>query len=524
MSIGKRCVVTFITFGCWAQAPDADIVFADVSAASGIDFVHSADLTPEKHLTEAMGGGVAVFDFDNDGREDVFFVSPRRLYRNRGKWRFQDVTEQQGLIGGGYALGVATGDFDGDGRTDLYITGVGRNHLYRNTSSGFREVAMTVGVAASGWSAGAAFFDYDRDGRLDLFVARYLDWSFEKSRWCGEGEGAPRSYCHPRFFGAVSHLLFRNAGDGTFRDVSAATGIAAKKGKGLGVRIDDLDDDGWPDIVVANDSVAQQLFLNRGGVRFEEVGLKSGVAFDEDGDTYAGMGIDTADVDGDAVSDLFVNALARQGYWVYRQQDRGQFMPFSGQSGLTAITDMRSGWGARLADLDNDGWNDLIVAQGHVMDTIEWSDPAVKYREPLLLARNVFGRLFDVSGAAGPAFRMAQAGRGLATGDLDGDGLLDVVISNLNSRATVLRNVSPRRNFWLRVNAPIGSRVLVTTASGRKLRGYATTSGSYVSASSAVVHFGLGEDRARRVEVFGPTGVRTTRENLAPDTEWVLGR
>ena len=497
-------------------------------AVSSISFHHSARPTDRKHLPETMGSGVAVMDVDNDGRLDVFFVNggdaSNRLYRNLGGWRFQDVTEAWGVRGSGYGMGVAAGDYDNDGKTDIFVTSVGRNYLYRNNGSRFAEVAGPSGVAGAGWSVGAAFVDYDRDGRLDLFVSRYLDWDLDKSKWCGDGEGAPRSYCHPREFGKVSHLLYRNLRNGTFEDVTDRTGISRKPGKGLGVKIEDVNQDGWPDILVANDSVAQQLFLNRAGDRFDEVALASGLAYDEDGSAYAGMGIDAADVDGDNQPDVFINALARQGYWLYKAWGNGRFQAASAASGLTRITDMRSGWGARLTDFDNDGWPDLAVAQGHVMDTIEWSDPGVKYLEPPLLAKNLFGKFFDVSAQAGPAFAQPRAGRGLATGDFDNDGRIDLVINNNNSAATVLRNVTAPGNNWIQIRLEgvksnrdgYGSQVMITTDSDRRIRVYSDTSGSYLSASSPILHVGLGpEGQARKIEVTWPSGAVTSWKGAA---------
>jgi enediyne biosynthesis protein E4 len=528
MSIGLRGITgAAVLVSCAALSgfPDAadpaSISFEEVST---ILFEHAAGLSDSKHLPETMGSGVALVDVDQDGRLDIFFVNgantKHRLLRNLGNLRFQDVTTQWGIGADGWGMGVAVGDYNNDGFPDLYITSVGRNRLYRNTGSRFVDATATAGVAASGWSAGAAFLDYDRDGRLDLFVARYLDWDIGKSKWCGEGEGAPRSYCHPREFRKVSHALFRNRGNGAFEDVSRRMGIEQKPGKGLGVKIEDVNGDQWPDILVANDSVPQQLFINVAGKMFDEAALRSGIAYDENGSTYAGMGIDTGDVDGDGKADVVINALARQGYWLYRNEDRGSFSSVSLISGLLSLSEMRSGWGMRLADFDNDGQRDLIVAQGHVMDTIEWSDPGVRYREPPMVVKNIFGKFFDVSTRAGPAFSRPQAGRGLATGDLDDDGRLDVVINNNNSPATVLHNTTTPSANWIDVRLEgaksnrdgYGSVVLVTTEAGLESRGYSDSSGSYLSASSPILHFGLGSDRAKRIEVRWPSGLRTVQE------------
>ena len=518
--------------------------FQDVTARCGVSFVNHASRTSQKYLPEAMTGGVAMFDYDGDGRLDLFFVNgakledpmnagqypdksdPRywnRLYHNNGDGTFTDVTEKAGVKGRGYGMGVAVGDYNNDGHADLFVTSVGHNTLYRNNGDGtFTDVTLQAGVAGSGWCAGASFVDYDRDGHLDLVVTRYLDWDFSRNIWCGERRQGYRSYCHPDKFGPVTHLLFHNNGDGTFTDVSRKSGISESAGKGLGIVIDDFDRDGWPDIAIANDSFPQQLFHNRHDGTFEETGLSTGLAFDADGRSFAGMGIDSADFDNDEWPDVFVDALANQKYGLFRNQNGG-FEYVSGSTNVGSISALHSGWGAKFVDLDNDGWKDLFVAQGHVMDNIALTQPWVKYLEPLMVMRNNRGKFEDVSSRSGEPFRIPRAARGMAFGDLDNDGCMDVAINCNDGPAVILRNQGGTGNNWILIDTigtpsnrdGIGARVSIVSESGMKQRAFVSASGSYLSSNDKRVHFGLGQDKSIALLVIEwPSGIVQRLENV----------
>jgi len=499
--------------------------FRDVAAVAGVNFRHDAQKSPQKLLPEALGSGVALIDADGDGRLDLFFLNNapggNRLFRNLGGWKFEDATARSGLAGDGVGMGVAVGDFDNDGDADLFVSNYGPDRLYRNDGQGRFE---PIDLPGDGWSSGAAFFDFDRDGLLDLFVARYLDWDESKDRPCGRFAPKQRSYCNPRLFGAVAHRLYRNVGNGRFQDVSDSVGLDKHPGKGLGVALNDYDRDGWVDVFVANDGAPQQLFRNVEGKRLEEVAVEAGVAYDADGETYAGMGVAWTDFDRDGAADLLVNALGRQGYWLYLRDELG-FQPNSERSGLAALSAFRSGWGMGLHDFDNDGWRDLLVAQGHVMDDIADSDDALSNEEPLLLARGLFGRFYDVSRRGGDVFKRRQAGRGVAFGDLDDDGLVDAVVNVNNGPALVLRNVTenPGRSLAVRLEASednrdaLGARVTLTDSSGAEQTAFATRAGSYLSSSSPALHFGLGKSTPTSLEIIWPNG---TKQSIPlPDAE-----
>ena len=517
-------------------------IFTDATSAVGIRFRHAASHTSQKYLIETMGAGVAWLDYDGDGHLDLFFVNgaaledpmprgkapdksdPRywnRLYRNTGHGAFVDVTQRAGVQGNSFGMGVAVGDYDNDGRPDLYVTGFGRNQLYHNEGDGtFKDVTEQAGVAGGGWSTGAVFFDYDGDGRLDLFVSRYLEWDFDQNIWCGPEKVRQRGYCHPNAFRPVTHLLYHNEGNGKFRDVSRISGIAAHPGKGLGVAINDSDGDGRTDILVANDSVAEQLFHNNGDGTFTEMSLEKGVAYNSKGSSFAGMGVDWNDYDNDGWPDIFLNALSLQGYLLLHNT-RGEYEDISDVARLTALTMPYSGWGAKFVDYDNDGWKDLFIAQGHVMDTISADYPSISYKQQLLLMRNTRGRYEDVSSQAGPAFQVPLAARGAAFGDFDNDGSVDVAISTNGGVPILLRNNGSTNN-WILINTVgtssnrdgVGARIRAVGESGLEQYGFVSTASSYLSASDKRVHFGLGSDRrVRLLEIRWPSGtVQTLRD------------
>jgi hypothetical protein len=483
-----------------------------------------------------MGGGVALLDYNNDGLLDIFLVNGgklddpvrlpanfsrrepaywNRLYRQNRDGSFTDVTAAAGLAdaGNNYGMGVAVGDYNNDGFADLYVTNFGRNMLYRNNGNGtFTDVTAEAGVAAGGWSASAGFFDFDNDGRLDLFVTRYLDWDISRNILCGTPFHA---YCRPDKFGGVTNVLFHNEGGGRFRDVSAKSGIASVKGKGLGVAFNDYDGDGFVDIFVANDGMEQFLFHNKGDSTFEERALETGVAFSDDGKTYAGMGAAFADYDNDGLPDIVVTNLALEKYALYKNEGAGQFRYASLTTGLAALTAHSSGWGVGLFDFDNDGWKDLFVAQSHVLDNVEKIHSGLRYLEPPAMFRNQAGK-FEKTDLAGLP---AVAGRGAAFGDLNNDGYVDVVVSVLGGRPLVLLNRGGG-NHWLTLKlvGVHGSR----DGAGAKVRigsqwAYATTSGSYLSANDGRVYFGLGSEKEVSVEIVWPGGKKQILEKVAVD-------
>ncbi len=524
--------------------------FSDITKASGVHFSGTADHTSRKYLIETMGSGAALLDYDNDGRLDVFLVNgaplsdptpkgtiPKktgpqdwnRLFHQKPDGTFEDVTEKAGLQGAGYGMGVAVGDFDNDGYEDLFVTAYGGNKLYHNNRDGtFQDVTERAGVAGEGWSTSAAWVDLDNDGLLDLVVLRYMQWDFDDI-YCGEHTEGGRAYCHPDTFKPIKPLVYHNDGDGRFSEVGDKIGLS-KPGKGLGIAIADYDRDGHIDLFVANDSMVQFLYRNKGNGTFEEGGLMSQVAVDEDGQTFAGMGVDFADYDNDGYPDLVVDDLANQKYALFHNARDGSFAYQTPASMLGQISMLHSGWGLRFQDFDNDGWKDLLIAQGHDLDTIEKTNPQLHYKEPMLLLRNSGGKKFeDVSAKAGDVFQQRWVARGLATGDIDNDGKVDALVSTNGGPAYLLHNDTSGAGHWLTLELTghksnrdaIGAVVKLTAAgiSGTAAQfETVSTAGSYLSSSDKRVHFGLGAATvAGEIEIHWPGGAVQVLKDVRAD-------
>lgn len=427
---------------------------------SGITWRHTAGKSAMKHLPETSGAGCAFLDYDNDGWMDVYlvnsgkadFYSPPRplrnaLYRHNRDGSFTDVTEKAGVAGGGYGMGVAVGDYDNDGLPDIYVTQFGQNILYHNNGDGtFTDVTAKAGVAASGWSSSAVWFDYDNDGRLDLFVGQFAE--FDPALGCGTDAVGVHHYCIPRIFKPRPSWLFHNNGDGTFTDVSKETGIAAQLGKAWGAVATDINNDGRMDLFVSNDTVPNFLYLNRGG-RFDEVGFDADVAYSADGRARSGMGVDSADIDNDGWMDLFVSNIDEEIFALYRNLHDGSFENLSMSSGIGMSTRWLSGWGLKFFDYDNDGDLDLILSNGFPDDLIDQTSSTVTWQEPLLLFHGDGKAFRNVSAESGPVFAKRFASRGLAIGDFNNDGGVDVLVSNNDAAPLLLRNNVGRLNHWL---------------------------------------------------------------------------
>ncbi len=536
--------MAFVLVGSAFAAPPAyDPIVFEEWKTGGVRFVTEPSRTAHKHQPETMVSGVALLDYDNDGWLDIYVVNgatmpgldktdPKfhnRLFRNRRDGTFEDVTARSGVAGKGYDLGVAAADYDNDGNFDLFVAGLRQNVLYRNRGDGtFEDVTVRAGLAKADpdygtlWSVAGAFFDYDRDGRLDLFVSNYCVWDPITEPICNRPESP--DYCHPRGYQGLPNSLYHNNGDGTFTDVSVSSGIRAHVGKGMGIGLADFDDDGWPDLFVSNDNLRAFLFHNLNGRGFEEVGLKAGVAYTERGGEISGMGADARDFDNDGRPDIFQTALDGETMPLFRNLGHLTFEDATNAAGLVVPTLANTGWSNGIVDFNNDGWKDLFVAGGGVVD------PKGDFGPRAARANTVYvnlkdGRFADASASAGPEFARKAVHRGAAFGDLDNDGRVDVVVTALESPLEIWHNVSPTPNHWLLIRTVgsrsnrdgIGAKIRVTTASGTQYN-HVNTAVGYGSASDPRVHFGLGRDTvAKELQVQWPSGAVQTLHDVAAD-------
>ena len=523
----------------------AGISFENRQPQSGVDFVLNNGTTVDKPIIDSIPGGVALLDYDNDGFLDIFFTNGaripslskevpgfyNRLYHNNHDGTFTDVTEKAGLSGTGYSIGVAAADFDNDGWTDLYVTGINHNILYRNNHDGtFTDVTKKAGVSGVNsagkklLSVSAAWIDYDNDGRLDLFVTNYLDWSPETSKVCGLP--GKRLSCPPSLYPGEPNILYHNNGDGTFTDVSKATGIADQIGKGMGVAVADYDADGWMDIFVANDNQRNFLFKNRRGKGFDEVGVEAGVAYTEDGIPVSSMGVDFRDYRNDGRPGIFITALGGETFPLYRNEGNDLFSMETYPANIGFSTYKMSGWGAGIVDLNNDGYKDLFSANSHVSENAD-IDPQQHYLQTNAIFENMKDNTFqDVSAHAGPGLSLRAAHRGAAFGDLNNDGKVDIVVSVIAGHAELLYNTTANGNHWLLIQTigtksnrdGIGTQIKLTSQSGSVQFNQVTTAGSYASSSDKRVHFGLGGDTlVKEITLRWPSGTVQTLHNVKAD-------
>jgi len=532
--------------------PRPRVTFTDVTPGSGLDFQHVTGASGQKMYIETMGSGACWLDYDRDGDLDIYVVNSaelpgfkaevkpiNHLFRNDGGGRFTDVTSEAGVGDGGYGMGCVAGDIDNDGDLDLYVTNFGPNVLYRNDGNGrFTDITAEAGKGLDDprWSASAGFGDIDNDGDLDLYVTAYLDFSVDNNKFCGERKPGYRAYCHPEEFNGIADRLFRNKGDGHFEEVSAAAGVSGRIGNGLGVVFTDVNDDGWLDIYVANDKTINFMFLNKGDGTFKDISMTSGAGFSESGMTQAGMGVDTGDANGDGRLDLVVTNLDYETNELYTNNGDLTFTDATFRAGLGQPNFLHVGFGIDLLDYDNDGDQDIMIMNGHILDNIELFRDQVTYQQPRsLLLNDGTGRFTDISAQAGEDFSKANVGRGLAVGDYDNDGDLDFFVVNSGRKAQLFRNEGgndPARGggHWLMLalhgvksnRDGVGARIRVKTtdASGKEhwQVDLAKTASSYMSENDMRPHFGLGAAAtADVVEIRWPSGILQTLTGVKAD-------
>lgn len=523
-------------------AQPSTVRFTDITKSAGIDFVQDSTQTEEKYYLETMGTGVAWIDYDQDGLLDLYFVQsgatdaykpahPLRsaLYHNNGDGTFTDVTSKAHVDGEGhYGQGVAVGDFNNDGFPDLYVTGYGRAILYRNNGdSTYTDVSTGAGVADEGnWSTSAGWFDYDKDGWLDLVVTNYIDWSPKNNLWCGEHKPGYRSYCNPNNYRGQKTKLYHNNHDGTFTDVSDKSGVGKPESKGMSMVLADLNNDGWPDIAVANDTWPNFLFENNHDGTFSDVSLISGMAASEDGRYEAGMGIDAADVDGDGNLDIYITHLDFELNRLYHNNGDGSFSDATYSSGIGNKAILLSGVAAKFMDYDNDGWPDILQANGAMLDNVQLYHSLVSYKEPLLMFHNLgHGKFEKVSESLGPDFNRPMAGRGLATADFMNDGQVGIAVNCRGESPLILRNEgSP--NHWVEIQL-IGTKsnrdgigALLKLSSGGTVQVDQAKGGtSYMSGSDSRIHFGLGKrNKIDSLQITWPSGQVDKLTNVPIDS------
>ena len=503
-------------------------IFEEISpAASGINWVHENAMSPDRFLPETMGPGVAFVDYDNDGWPDLFMVNSgaadfykpgtplkNALYKNNRDGTFTDVTDKAGVAGGSeFGMGCAIADYDNDGYPDILVTAYGRPTLYHNSGNGtFTDVTAKSGLGAPGWTTSAVWFDYDNDGRLDLFLCSFVQYSAKSDVFCGDNKLGRRFYCIPRVFKPTPSLLYHNNGDGTFTEMGAGTDIQRALGKALGVVATDINNDGLMDLFVANDTVQNFLFVNRGKGKWDEIGLPAEVAFSANGTPRSGMGVDAADLDGNGRQDLFVANVDQEMFSLYKNQGNEYFSDVASFHGISQATRLLSGWGLKFFDYDNDGLIDLFLANGHPDDMIEQYSQQVRYKEPLLLFRNEGKKLANMSQSAGPVFQKSFPARGLAVGDFNNDGRVDVLIGNNGEASVLLRNNAGQGHHWVGLklqgtdcNRDAVGATITWSVNGTTRSRYKSNGGSYLSSHDMREVLGLGPSaKADWVEVKWP--------------------